>query len=146
MRCDFTVYASYEEGFGLPVMESLWNARPCLCHNAGAIAEAAAEGGCLMVDMRDADALRAGILRLARGHGLYRRLAQEAVSRPIKTWNQYAAEVAGILAQRMGRPMPRVQKLAASGPPSLLARLAQPGAIYARLRRRARELSFFRGG
>jgi glycosyltransferase involved in cell wall biosynthesis len=145
-RCDFTVYASYEEGFGLPVMESLWNARPCLCHNAGAIAEAAAEGGCLMVDMRDADALRAGILRLARDHDLYRRLAQEAVSRPIKTWNEYAVEVAGILAQRMGRPMPRVQKLAAAGPPSLLARLAQPAAIYAGLRRRARELSFFRGG
>jgi glycosyltransferase involved in cell wall biosynthesis len=145
-RCDFTVYASYEDGFGLPVMESLWNARPCLCHNAGAIAEAAAEGGCLMVDMRDADALRTGILRLARDHDLYRRLAQEAVRRPIKTWNQYAAEVAGVLAERMGRPMARVQKLAASGPPSLLARLAHPAAIYAGLRRRARELSFFRGG
>jgi len=144
--CDFTVYASYEEGFGLPVMESLWNARPCLCHNAGALAEAAAEGGCLTVDMRDVDALRAGILRLAQDRDLYCRLAQEAVRRPIKTWNQYAAEVAGILARRMGRPAPRVQKLATAREPSLLARLPPPAAIYAGLRRRARELAFFRGG
>ena len=145
-HCDFTVYASYEEGFGLPVLESLWNARPCLCHNASAIAEAAAGGGCLTVDMRDADALRTGILRLARDHDLYCRLAQEAVSRPIKTWNEYAAEVAGILAQRMGRPVARVQEVAISGPPTLLARLADPVAVYAGLRRRARKLSFFHGG
>lgn len=145
-RCDFTVYASYEEGFGLPVLESLWNARPCLCHNAGAIAEAAAGGGCLAVDMHDADALRTGILRLARDHDLYRRLAQEAVSRPIKSWDEYAAEVAGVLAQHMGRPVARVQAFATSGPPSLLARLADPAAIYAGLRRRARKLSFFHGG
>jgi glycosyltransferase involved in cell wall biosynthesis len=145
-QCDFTVYASYEEGFGLPVMESLWNGRPCLCHNAGAIAEVAAEGGCLMVDMRDADALRGGIVRLARDHDLYCRLSQEAVSRPIKTWIEYAAEVASILAQRMGRPVPRVQKLATSRPSSLLARLAQPRVVYAGLRRRARRLAFFRSG
>ena len=44
-----------------------------------------------MVDMRDIDALRAGILRLACDHDLYRRLAQEAVNRPIKTWAEYAA-------------------------------------------------------
>jgi glycosyltransferase involved in cell wall biosynthesis len=145
-RCDFTVYPSYEEGFGLPVMESLWNARPCLCHNTGAIAETASGGGCLVADMGDVDALRAGILRLARDHDLYRRLAQEALNRPIKTWSEYALEVANILAQRMGRPVLRVQKFATFGPPSLLARLAQPAAIYAGLRRRARQLSFFRGG
>jgi len=145
-RCDFTIYASCEEGFGLPVMESVWNARPCLCHNAGAIAEAAAGGGCLMVDMHDVDALRAGILRLVRDHDLYRRLAEEAVSRPIKTWHDYACEVAGILAERMGRPAPRVQPLATSGARSLLARLARPATIYAGLRRRARQFASFRSG
>jgi glycosyltransferase involved in cell wall biosynthesis/2-polyprenyl-3-methyl-5-hydroxy-6-metoxy-1,4-benzoquinol methylase len=139
-RCDFTVYASYEEGFGLPVMESLWNARPCLCHNVGAIAEAAAAGGCLMVDMRDIDALRAGILRLARDHDLYRRLAQEAVNRPIKTWAEYAAEVAGILAQRMGRPTPRPTEPAASRLRWTMAVIADPARIYAGIRRRTRSL------
>jgi glycosyltransferase involved in cell wall biosynthesis len=35
-----------------------WHARPCICHNAGVMAELAAEGGCRTVDMTDLD--RAG--------------------------------------------------------------------------------------
>jgi glycosyltransferase involved in cell wall biosynthesis len=96
--CDFTVYASQEEGFGLPILESLWHGRPCLCHNAGAIAEVAAAGGCLTADMRDVAALRAGLLELASDRALYDRLAAEAVSRPIKTWAGYAREVERALA------------------------------------------------
>jgi len=99
--CDFTVYASYEEGFGLPILESLWNARPCLCHNTGAIAEVASNGGCYMVNMRDVGALREGIQRLSEDQALYNRLAAEAVSRPMKTWAQYASEVARILSRHM---------------------------------------------
>lgn len=34
-RAAFTVYPSLVEGFGLPVMESLWMGRPCLCHSGG---------------------------------------------------------------------------------------------------------------
>jgi glycosyltransferase involved in cell wall biosynthesis len=135
--CDFTVYASYEEGFGLPVMESLWNARPCLCHNAGAIAEVASAGGCHMVDMRDVDALRAGILRLCRDRELYRRLAVGAVKRPIKIWSDYAGEITGILAQRMARPTPRPTEPAASRLRWALALIADPPRIYAGIRRRA---------
>jgi glycosyltransferase involved in cell wall biosynthesis len=139
-KCDFTVYASYEEGFGLPVMESLWNARPCLCHNAGAIAEVASAGGCDMVDMRDIDALREGILRLCRDRELYRRLAVEAVKRPIKTWSDYAGEITGILARRMGRPTPRPARPAASRLRWAMALIADPPRIYAGMRRRARSL------
>ena len=29
-----TVFGSWEEGFGLPVLESLWHGLPCLCHAA----------------------------------------------------------------------------------------------------------------
>jgi glycosyltransferase involved in cell wall biosynthesis/GT2 family glycosyltransferase/2-polyprenyl-3-methyl-5-hydroxy-6-metoxy-1,4-benzoquinol methylase len=140
-RCDFTVYASCEEGFGLPVMESLWNGRPCLCHNAGAIAEVAAGGGCYMVDMGDTDALRTAILRLSRDRELYGRLAAEAVNRPIKTWSDYAGEIAGTLAQRMGRPTGRVRKMTTVRPPVLIARIPDLNRIYAGLRRRARALS-----
>ncbi len=39
----FTIYPSLAEGFGLPVLESLWMAKPCICHNAGVMAELAAE-------------------------------------------------------------------------------------------------------
>ncbi len=37
--CDFTVYPSEMEGFGLPILESLWFGRPCVCANFGAMAE-----------------------------------------------------------------------------------------------------------
>ena len=33
--CDFTVYPSFLEGFGLPVLESLWLGRPCVCARDG---------------------------------------------------------------------------------------------------------------
>ncbi|HYP13436.1 MAG TPA: glycosyltransferase, partial [Bryobacteraceae bacterium] len=42
----FTVYSSTIEGFGMPIVESLWHGRPCLCHSSGVMAELAQEGGC----------------------------------------------------------------------------------------------------
>ncbi len=91
---DFTVCASYEEGFGLPILESLWHARPCVCASFGAMAEVARGGGCLLVDVRDVDALAAAITRLATDAELRQRLANEAVARPIREWRHYALDVA----------------------------------------------------
>jgi len=45
-QCSFTVYPSLREGFGLPVLESLWHHRPCVCSMEGAIGELATGGGC----------------------------------------------------------------------------------------------------
>ena len=45
----FCVYPSLEEGFGLPVAESLWHRRPCLCSGSGALGELAAGGCCLQL-------------------------------------------------------------------------------------------------
>jgi glycosyltransferase involved in cell wall biosynthesis len=95
---DFTVYASEDEGFGLPVLESLWRGRPCVCHNAGALAEVASGGGCLLVDMRSASALRDGVAQLTSDAPLYRRLAAEAIARPIRGWDDYARDVERFLA------------------------------------------------
>ncbi len=91
--CDFTVYPSVVEGFGLPVIESLWFGRPCVCANFGVMAENAAGGGCLTVDVRDAEALAGAMLTLAGDDGLRRRLASEATTRPLKTWSEYAREI-----------------------------------------------------
>ena len=95
---DFTVYPSVLEGFGLPVIESLWFGRPCLCANFGVMAENAAGGGCLTLDVRDPGALADGIVALADSTGLRRRLAVEATNRPLKTWDEYADEVLATLA------------------------------------------------
>ena len=94
---DFTVYPSVLEGFGLPVIESLWLGRPCVCADFGVMAENAAGGGCLGVDVRDPAALAGAMLALADSAELRRRLAVEATTRPLKTWGEYADEVLAIL-------------------------------------------------
>ena len=99
---DFSVYASLVEGFGLPILESLWMGRPCLTHNAGVMLELATPGGCLPVDMTDAGAIADGIERLASDRDLARRLRQEAQSRPIATWREYADAMSGHLARLAG--------------------------------------------
>jgi glycosyltransferase involved in cell wall biosynthesis len=89
----FTVYPSFVEGYGLPLVESLWIGRPCLCHSGGVMAELAADGGCLAVDMTDLVAVENGLERLARDVGLRRRLTQEALSRKLLHWAAYGAQI-----------------------------------------------------
>jgi FkbM family methyltransferase len=109
LECDFTVYPSLEEGFGLPILESLWNARPCICRNSGAMAEVAMAGGCLMVDTADEASLAHAIYRLTEDHGLRTQLAIEAISLPFKKWGEYAREVATRMVSE--RHVPLTQSL-----------------------------------
>lgn len=102
VECDFTVYPSLVEGFGLPVIESLWFGAPCICANFGVMAENAAPGGCLTADVRNPSSLAAAILTLAENPGLRRKLSVEAVSRKLKTWKEYALEVVAEM-QRLDR-------------------------------------------
>ncbi len=95
--CDFTVFGSWIEGFGLPVVESLWFGKPCLCSDQGVMAENAAAGGCLTVETRDVHALAAGIEKLAGQPDFLRSLGEHALQRKLKSWDDYAAEVLGIL-------------------------------------------------
>jgi glycosyltransferase involved in cell wall biosynthesis len=99
-ECQFTVYPSVLEGFGLPVIESLWFGRPCICANFGVMAENARGGGCLTVDVRDPRALAAAILEVAGNPALRRQLAREATERKLKTWREYAAEILCHLSAR----------------------------------------------
>ena len=55
-EASFTVYPSVIEGFGLPIMESLWHGRPCICARGSVMGELAAGGGCLATDVTDAEA------------------------------------------------------------------------------------------
>jgi glycosyltransferase involved in cell wall biosynthesis len=89
-ECTFSIYASEIEGFGIPILESLWNGKPCICHDQGVMSELAAEGGCLTVDVRDILKLAGAIGELATNGLLYARLVEEATTRPIKTWKEYA--------------------------------------------------------
>lgn len=95
--CDFTVYPSFLEGFGLPVTESLWNRRPCICADVAPMAENAAGGGCLTTNVLDVVALSEAMLRLATQPNLRRKLADEIELRKIRTWQDYARDILSIL-------------------------------------------------
>jgi glycosyltransferase involved in cell wall biosynthesis len=92
-RHDFSVYSSREEGFGLPILESLWLGTPCLCHNGSSMAEVAPGGGTLMIDMTDEDAIADALRSLASQPSLRQRLAAELAARPLRTWLDYAGDV-----------------------------------------------------
>lgn len=99
-ECDFTIYPSIEEGFGLPILESIWNAKPCICHNAGALEEVGAAGGALLVDMYNIDKLYKGIEKLVLDTKYLATLTNEAINRKIKTWHEYSSELVDILVSK----------------------------------------------
>lgn len=101
-QSSFTVYPSLVEGFGLPIMESLWMGRPCLCHAGGVMAELAAGGGCMTTDMNDAAAIETALERLATDPALRDRLTREAQARELGEWSAYGAEIARSLLQLAG--------------------------------------------
>jgi glycosyltransferase involved in cell wall biosynthesis len=96
-RSAFTVYPSLVEGYGLPVVESLWLGRPCLCHDGGVMAELAAAGGCYTVDMNNPLAIAQGIEVLADDGALRQRLMEQALRRRLSDWATYGARIAGCL-------------------------------------------------
>ena len=95
--CAFTVFPSLAEGFGLPILESLWHGRPCVCGHNGAIGEAAAAGGCLLVNQSDPAALAAAMERLLADPELYARLQSQARHRVFDDWEGYATRLLPLL-------------------------------------------------
>jgi len=88
----------------LPIMESLWHGKPCICHSGGVMAELGRDGGCLNVDVTDGDTLAAAVVRLAEDAQLYDKLSREAVSRPIKLWRDYALGMWRSLIEHSSQP------------------------------------------
>ena len=88
----FSVYPSLEEGFGLPVAESLWHRRPCLCSNAGALGELSADGGCQIVDTSDWFDLALGLKRLIGDPSLQHKLQIEINQRRPRQWRDVAMD------------------------------------------------------
>jgi len=91
--CDFTVYPSLEEGFGLPVAESLWKRRPCVCSGEGALGELAAGGGCKSVNTSSWRELAAALEDLVHDSLLQHRLQVQVQQRVLRSWRQYAQDL-----------------------------------------------------
>jgi glycosyltransferase involved in cell wall biosynthesis len=103
--CQFTVYPSLIEGFGLPVLESLAHGKPCVCSGRGALGEAARGGGCVALDPVDAGSLAAAIMQLLQNPSGLAAHADAARARTFKSWDNYATELAAWL-----RTLPRRSK------------------------------------
>jgi glycosyltransferase involved in cell wall biosynthesis len=90
-RC--TVFPSLNEGFGLPVAESLAAGTPAITSDFGSMLEIAADGGALTIDPHDDHALAAAMRQLLTDDVLHDRLHRAALARPPRTWDMYADEV-----------------------------------------------------
>jgi glycosyltransferase involved in cell wall biosynthesis len=90
----FTVLPSLLEGFGLPIIESLWHGRPVVCGTNGALGEVAAGGGCLAVDTQSEESIAHGLRLLLTNEERYKALYAETQSRPFRTWKDYEKEIA----------------------------------------------------
>ena len=93
--CAFTVYPSLQEGFGLPVLESLAQGKPCICSGRGALGEAARGGGCVVLDAVDATSLAAAIARLLASPAERAQLGAAARARKFTSWTDSVAELRG---------------------------------------------------
>jgi glycosyltransferase involved in cell wall biosynthesis len=92
-NCSFTVYPSFIEGYGMPIMESLWHGKPCICYEQGVMSELAKDGGCFTTDVLNAEKLSEAIYSLSTNRALYDQLSNQAVTRSIKNWGEYTQEM-----------------------------------------------------
>jgi glycosyltransferase involved in cell wall biosynthesis len=90
----FTIFPSFNEGFGLPVAESLASGTPVITSDFGSMREIAQDGGgALLVDPRDDGQLTEALQRLLREDALLAELTRQARGRAERTWDAYAAQV-----------------------------------------------------
>jgi glycosyltransferase involved in cell wall biosynthesis len=87
-----TVFPSLNEGYGLPVAESLAAGTPAITSNVGSMQELADGGGVLTVDPHDDHAIAAALRDLLHNRAARDALAIEALGRPGRSWDTYAAE------------------------------------------------------
>lgn len=86
----FTVFPSLNEGFGLPVAESLAVGTPVITAGFGSMREIASQGGAVLVDSRDDHDIARGMRTLLTDDALLTRLQDEALARDNSSWTEYA--------------------------------------------------------
>ena len=86
-----SAYPSVEEGFGLPVAESLWRGRGCICSGEGALGELASGGGCIRVDVNSWQDIAKTFLQLEKHPKLLAKLTLEINQRELRCWKDYGS-------------------------------------------------------
>lgn len=93
----YTVFASRNEGFGLPVAESLAAGTPVITADFGSQAEIASHGGAVLVDPTDPRAIAAAMTGLLDDPARLAVLTAECARVPTSDWAAYASGVAALL-------------------------------------------------
>jgi glycosyltransferase involved in cell wall biosynthesis len=93
----FTVFPSLLEGFGLPILESLWHGRPVVCGDNGALGEVAAGGGCEIVETQSGESMARGLRLLLTDERRYHDLHAEIQRRKFRAWDDYGKELGSVL-------------------------------------------------
>ena len=90
----FTIYASLDEGFGLPIIESLRHGRPCITSDRGSMREIAdLTGGCLLIDPEDTADMATAIAGLFKVPEDLARLTLEAEQAEWPDWREYTEQL-----------------------------------------------------
>jgi glycosyltransferase involved in cell wall biosynthesis len=88
-----SVFCSLNEGFGLPVAESLASGTPVITSDFGSMRELGEGHGALTVDPRSPAALANALDRIFSDESLYGRLLAETATLPRSTWKDYARQL-----------------------------------------------------
>lgn len=113
-RCDFVVFASLYEGFGLPILEAQAMGRPVVTSNFGAMSEAAGDGA-LFVDPSSVESIRSAVASLIGDAALRRSL----VAQGLKNAEAFRS---GPIARRYAEIYERVARPADAGREHLTSR------------------------
>ena len=95
--CAFTIFPSLEEGFGLPIVESLWFGKPCICANFGAMQEVGSKYGCVLIDTRIESEIEQSIKLLIENEKYRKELYAHICKMELDTWDDYAAQLTFIM-------------------------------------------------
>lgn len=92
-QADLSVYPSLEEGFGLPVLESLWLGTPCLCTAVPALEVSGGSDGCQLLPSVSWRDLASELHALVNNPQGLRELRADLASRPLRSWSDLAQDL-----------------------------------------------------
>ncbi len=93
-ECKATVFISWAEGFGLPILESLSSGKPCITTNYGSMKEIADKtGGCILVNPSCIEDIAKSLEVILIDQTKYNQLKEEINSFQWHSWKDYSKEI-----------------------------------------------------